>query len=642
MAVDRRAAENETGRKRSIVWSRARKGVDALLEHIDDPGWLIEQWPRIGAELENEAEAVLPALVESLDDPEWRRRTLAAQFLVRVACQRPEKVQDRAAVAKASDILTDGLRGENVDRCLWACLLLTEGVAPAEAKPRLRRLMDHPDERVRVCAAAALSTIDAGSAKLIQTLRRALRDERPGIVVVAAKVFARLGVHSAEPVEELAGALTNESDECVYPVLLALTELGPHARVALDAVRDFLNDRTRSPSLRGRAARTIGCIMRGSDDGLDALSRALSSNAWEVVVGAIEGVVESGRATAPMVERIEELLASEHEEVQIAAAQALGRIGPRAATSVPALVSRLNGRVSPRLGTALARALGGIGATAAPALLDIIRRHDAQAIPIASAAFAHMGSMGATALAEALKTETDEWARGAFVAVVRELGSEAGETVPVLATILADTEDEELVAMVVAAIDATGRAAMQAVPALVACVCKGSDELAFAAKRVLRNLGPEATQAVAAALAGLPADERERLEGFLPQADDGLERLFAKFDGVNDTLLWNFVYVADILIEREQVGLKPVGMTRMAEMLPERKKQGKVPADFKGQGRMLGIRIEKLETLLGFHFHDGTPGRSGELTREARALLDEVKAYLRAKAQRQRRVNGID
>ncbi len=642
MSAERRAGKSPTGRRTSIVWSGARKVVDEFLEHVHDPGWLIEQWPRIGVELENEAEAVLPALVESLDDPEWRRRTLAAQFLLRVACQRPEKAPDRAAVARASDILTDELRGEDVDRCLWACLLLTDGGAPAKAKPRLRRLMDHPDDRVRVCAAAALSTIDAGSATLIQTLRRALRDERPGVVLVAAKVFARLGVHSAEPVEELAGALANEYEECVYPILLALAELGPQAHVGLDAVRDFLSDRTRSLALRGRAARTIGCITRDSDAGLGVLSRALSSDAWEVVVGAIEGLVETGRATAPIVERIEGLLSSEHEEVQIAAALALGRLGPRAATSVPALVSRLKDRVSPGLGTALARTLGGIGPAAAPALLDIIRRHDVQAIPIASAAFAQMGSKGATALAEALKTETDEWVRAAFVALVRELGSEAGEAVPVLATILAETEDEELAAMVLAAIDATGRAAMQAVPALVAWVGKGSDELAFAARRVLRNLGPEATQAVEEALAGLPADERERLEGFLPQADDGLDRLFAKFDGVNDKLLWNFVYVADILIEHERAGLRPIGLRRMAEMLPERKQLGKVPADFKGKEGMLRLRIEKLEELLDFHFDDGVTGRAGVMTREARALLGEVKAYLRAKAQRQRRVNRID
>jgi HEAT repeat protein len=546
-------------------------------------------------------------------------------------------LQDRSAVARASDILTDGLRGEDVNRCLWACLLLTEGVAPAQAKPRLRRLMDHPDERVRVCAAAALSTIDAGSAKLIQTLRRALRDERPGIVLVAARVFARLGVHSAEPVEELAGALASESDDCVYPILLALAELGPQAHVALGVVADCMNDRKRAATLRGRAARTLGCITRGSDEGTAALMRALSSDSWQVVAGAVEGLTEGGRVTPQVVERIEELLLSEHEEVEIAAALALGRFGPSAATSVPALLRRLHGKLSPELGTALARALGDIGEAAAPALIDIIRRHDMQAIPIASAAFVHMGSKGAKALAEALRTETDEWVRAVLVALVRELGGEAGEAVPVLASILAEAEDEELAAMVLAAIDATGQAAMQAVPALVACACEGSDELAFAARRVLRNLGPEATGAVEATLAELPPGERNRLDDLRPQADELPDRLFAKFDGVSDKLLWNFVYVADILIEHGPVGLK-----RMAEMLPERKKQGKVPADFKGQSRMLGIRIGKLEQRLCFRFHDGIPGRAGELTPEARAVLVEVKAYLRAKAERRRRVNRID
>lgn len=637
MHAERRAAESHTGRRQNIVWSRARKVVDQLLKHIDDPSRLVEQWPRIGVALENEAEAVLPALVESLDDPDWRRCAFAAQYLLRVAHARPEKLQDRSAVARASDILTDGLRGEDVNRCLWACILLTEGVAPAQAKPRLRRLMDHPDERVRVCAAAALSTIDAGSAKLIQTLRRALRDERPGIVLVAAKVFARLGVHSAEPVEELAAALANGSDDCVCPILLALAELGPQAHVALGAVAACMNDRKRAATLRGRAARTLGCITRGSDEGTAALMRALSSDSWQVVAGAVEGLTEGNRATAQVVERIEELLLSEHEEVEIAAALALGRFGPSAATSVPALLRRLHGKLRPELGTALARALGDIGEAAAPALIDIIRRHDVQAIPIASAAFVHMGSKGATALAEALRTETGEWVRAVLVALVRELGSEAGEAVPVLATILAETEDEEMSAMVLAALDATGRAAMQAVPALVACAYEGSDELAFAAKRVLRNLGPEATPAVEEALAGLPADERQRLEGFLPQADDGLDRLFAKFDGVDDTLLWNFVYVADILIEHE-----PVGMKRMAEMLPERRKQGKVPAYFDGKGRMLRIRLKNLEELLGFPLQDGIPGRAGELTREARALLVEVKAYLHAKAERRWRINRID
>ncbi|NUQ12170.1 MAG: hypothetical protein HUU26_07590 [Gemmatimonadaceae bacterium] len=83
-------------------------------------------------------------------------------------------------------------------------------------------------------------------------------------------------------------------------------------------------------------------------------------------------------------------------------------------------------------------------------------------------------------------------------------------------------------------------------------------------------------------------------------------------------------------------------MNRIAEILTQRKQEGKVPADFMGQGRMLGLRIEKLEKLLDFRFRDGIPGRTGALTPEARALLVEVKAYLRAKAQRQRRVNRID
>ncbi|QOJ14159.1 MAG: HEAT repeat domain-containing protein [Planctomycetia bacterium] len=628
MSVDRDTTRTPRPAK-GIVWNDARRAVEEFLRHAQDSDALAEYLPRLAAEAERHGEAFFPPLIEALDHSETGCRLLAALLIVHTAEERPDLLDDRDALARATAVLTDGLRQETVDDRLRACVLLTGYKAPPAAVPLLKRMMDDPDERLRVCAAAALSLIDAGNAQLIQTLRHGLHSELPALVQVAAHAFARLGVHSAEPLGELIALLDSPDERYWYPALLALKQLGPSAAMTLGPLREFLADRRRPPSLRGFAAVAIGHVTRGSDGGIPALMGALSDAEPLVVNGAVDGLVEGGHASAMVVSRFAELIASPCEETRIAAARGLAAIGSRAAQAVPALAARVGKETNPRMIEVLARALGGAGTAAVPALTVILRGHDILVVPVVAAAFMNMGTEGIAALAATLRTESDAWTRVTLVAIVRELGASAASAVPALAGLLDETDDEELAACLIAAIHATGPGAAPAAPALVRCLVAGSDELASWCERALWSIGPDAAATVEAAIHAAQGDSRIRLENVLAGMRRDDDRRYIRFEQVEETDLQRFVLVADLFAEHG-----PLSLRAMEAMLRERTRSGLLAHDFSISASEIRLTLEKIEAHLGAPATDRGPGRKGGLTDEGRRLASEAKAFLQWKAKR--------
>ena len=190
------------------------------------------------------------------------------------------------------------------------------------------------------------------------------------------------------------------------------------------------------------------------------------------------------------------------------AATALGQIGPEAKAAVPALAQVLKDDDS-SIRTAAARALGNIGTAAVPALLKALQNDDARVRAasvtglgqISPNAVSALGEIGADAkaavpaLVAAFKDASNEL-RTTIVAVLKAIGPVA---VPILTRSLGDQENASGVRQGVAmALGTFGRQAKTAVPALEKALKDRGPYVRGAAADALGKIGPAAMHAVPA------------------------------------------------------------------------------------------------------------------------------------------------
>jgi hypothetical protein len=611
-----------------IVTRGARKAVDDFLRLVTSGDYL-ENLPWIGAAIRKQGEDVLPALTEALDHDSPRAAVLSACTILTIAAKTPYLLGDQRAIEKAMRIVTDSLQQGSVESRLWPCLLINYGSAPHAVLRFLQPLLQDSDHRLQICAAAAMSTIDAGNSDLIRILRRGARDSHPILALTATHALARLGLHSAEPIRELISALLDSEVSCKHCALMALTELGTAARIAVDPLRSFITDERQDASIRGAAATTLGSITSGSDQVIPFLFKILDSAEDEIIQGAIDGIVRIGVFTKEVALRIAALLSSDHEETRIAAALGLSAMGSAAAPALPVLLGRVQHERSDRMAAALADAIGAIGAAAVPFIIPLLREHDFSQLPILDAALSRMDSSAAAAFAQSLGGETDEWVLGAFVALIRCMGHKSAPVVPYLAARL-DPNDEELSAYLLAALQCTGPAAAPAIGAILLCVMKGSDELAAWGEQVLKNVSHEATPVIEAALATATGDtEKQRLKhalnGMQSKNDNGSQ----PFDDIKESLLRLAMHAIEILIEEG-----PQSSRSLASILRAREREGAMPQHLDISARHILDSIYTVENNLNLKLTTRTPGRKGVLTPQGRSLLPKLKEYLRMKDER--------
>ena len=80
-----------------------------------------------------------------------------------------------------------------------------------------------------------------------------------------------------------------------YYVLQGLEQIGENASGASAAVAATIMDET-SPAVRGQAAVTLGKIAADKDVAAGVLFDALGCKDWQVVLGAVNGLISLGKA----------------------------------------------------------------------------------------------------------------------------------------------------------------------------------------------------------------------------------------------------------------------------------------------------------------------------------------------------------
>ena len=621
-----------------LVSAKARKIVQEFLSIISSPDTVLDKLDDCAIRMERVAEEVVPALAEALDDKEGKKRIGAAWFLINMAGPRPDLTQEAGLARRAEEMLVAALESDEDGNRLFALTFLAGGVVPSSANAVLRELLGHANEQIRATAAAAFLGGDfaeeenaaMGRGDAVAILTRALRGDKETLVAIAARALIRQSLNEGLALQKLLGAFEKASAMGKYYILQGLEQIGENAGGASVAVAATIMDETMPTAVRGQAAVTLGKIAADKDVAAGVLFDALGCKDWEVVLGAVNGLISLGKAGQRLVARLTRLLSADDENLWGASALGVQAMPQQALEALPALIERLADVSDLEVCGAMIDAIVAIGEAAIPALTEVIRRGDARRIRWASVALVRMGEAAAQHLAEALGQERDAATRYAYVMLLRDMGWKAAPAVPALGRILDETDDEELAYLATAAIFVCGQAGAPAAPSLVRCLTTRSAETASAAERSLKLIGEPAVTALEQALKAAEGEAKRRIEETLKYFRPGEEKRFRHLEKIaRDDLLRLFVLVGTFL---ETEG--PAGWRKIAGAICHRIDFPRIDGTrFGVTANSIAQNVKDLSELLkpACPLIKSKKTRKSRLTADGSKLLREAKAYLRRK-----------
>jgi HEAT repeat protein len=336
-----------------------------------------------------------------------------------------------------------------------------------DPKKLLARLLDDvkqtKDVDRQVQAAMGLADFGSDAAPALPALLAALESKNEDLRLNSAIVLGKIGKASVAPLAELLD--TGDKDVRFYAIW-ALGWVGPEARDVAPTLIKAMADK--DDNIRRKAAYSLGRIAAspaktiavllaafkdGNEDVRQAASDALAKFGTEAVPGLITAltkgdarvrnqaalaVAEMGadaRDAAPM---LRELLLGKDNSNRHSYSHALAKLGK---TGVPALIEAFKDDRSDVQQAAM-QSLQEVGADAVPALVDAlsdkkveVRRMSAQVL----APLRVSDKMVVTALAYAVKNDTDEQVRLQCVNALQQLGISGKLASPALKEALADT-----------------------------------------------------------------------------------------------------------------------------------------------------------------------------------------------------------
>jgi HEAT repeat protein len=197
------------------------------------------------------------------------------------------------------------------------------GLMGAEAIPHLIVMLHHQDKYVRRNAVWALGKLGSAASSAVPNLCHALRDADPRVASGAAQALGSLGVEANEAIPALTEAMRGTNIVLCRLASKALSMIGPAALPSLMA-----HLRHRDPFVRGEAALAIGWM---GTSGLPAVAGLVECLRMGQPDNLDTAMLIAHNGAAPIAPPTPE------DNSRMFAAQALGRIGPFAAHSVPAL-----------------------------------------------------------------------------------------------------------------------------------------------------------------------------------------------------------------------------------------------------------------------------------------------------------------
>jgi HEAT repeat protein len=475
--------------------------VAALTALLQDPSTAVQTAAAkaLGA-LKKVAAPAVPSLIPLLTDPSDQVRQTAAEAIGRIGTLPEETTPD----------LVEGLaHADNVVRAQTAEALGTIGTPAADAVPALVEALGDPNDRVRVKTAEALGKIGPAAAPAVPALVRALGDEDNLVRVRAADALGEIGPEAGAAIPALAELLGHGNPHVRAGAARALGRIGPAADQALPGLLALARDE--DGEVRAQAVFAVGAVERLTEAPGRVLLDALRDSDPQVRSAAVAAlakhpeVPEAGRAVA-------ELLGDSNAEVRAEVARALAPLAGPGQEVIDGLC-RLLQDDDPAVQVAAAQALGKLGpdaAAAGPFLLHAVKAGEAAVREQALRAVVLIQpAEAAQAFAAGLKDAAEEVRKLASAGLMKAKVIPA-DIVPDLVEALRDPEIQ-VRSNAAHALARLREVPPQAVPLLVECTNDLDDGLRMNAVLALKAASPEAAGDVAARLLDDPTF-RIRLE----------------------------------------------------------------------------------------------------------------------------------
>jgi len=274
-------------------------------------------------------ESVMPVLTRALDDEEEGVRYFAILAL--------GKIGDRAApaVPRLCELMAErdsGLASTVIPEALGKIIgrnLRRYSGSVRSIEDAAGGYVDPVAEKEHVTEKEVDLAVDALSAALEPPANERLAES-------VTKALAQIGPRAKSAAGVLRKALGHTSPRVRANAAMAIEYIGPAAKAALpDLVRALGDDEY---DVRDSVVRALYGVARGSAEITPHLAAALEDEDWRVRRLAALALAESDQEAVGL---LIPLLASTNAGEAASAAMALGRIGPRASASVPALVEAL-------------------------------------------------------------------------------------------------------------------------------------------------------------------------------------------------------------------------------------------------------------------------------------------------------------
>jgi HEAT repeat protein len=408
-----------------------KQTIPVLLESVADPrdytrGSVIWLLGRVGAG----DDRVVVALLQTLrSDERLDARASAARTLVKVS-PRAGQVIDALIAAFRQD--------KSADVRIAAAQALAQIGPPARAAVpvMIAAIKEEPHPLAREAAIQTLSLI-GGDESVAPALVAALREERNSVArAAAAGALGKISGHSPGAKEALAAALHDKSPAVRLEAAEALSKVDPQSRRGIDILIELLKN---GDDIVGpQAAAALGRLGPAAKSAVPALIQALPSvQPRSLVKKTAEGAVSLWPAPEEDDQR---------RSLVLAAASALGKMGPAANDAIPKLIEALKRR-DWLVGTAMdaLHDLGPVARDAIPALTEELKNPDIQfgwlRMKAARALYAIDGKSEVylQVLVQGLK---DKNVRASAAWELARIGPAARSAVPLLRAALNDEESD--------------------------------------------------------------------------------------------------------------------------------------------------------------------------------------------------------
>lgn len=460
----------------------------------------------------------------------------------------------------------------------------------------------------------------------LHELERGVSSDIGFICGIAGQAMVAIGMADAA-VSRMANALREAPPAQRYTIISVLARMHDAGASAAESLARIVEDRRNDDALRGHAAYGLASVVGNNAEGSDRVASIFDAGPENVRQGVLQGMAECGVIPAWAKEKVDMALSAEDEVTRWSAMKAIaGADAESAAFFVGSLFIVAADTQSIAELSACAEALARAQEASIEGLVGIIQSEDVRRLPVVAMALVLLGKHGATVLRRAADVALGE-CRTVLPLILRDMGKGAVEALlPVVSSWVNDSEYGELADVAVKILGEWGVHATPAIPALVQCVARGEEEVAFLARRVLLGFGALAAQEVERFCKAATPDEGERLRKALGQSPvasaRSVEAEFLRFMDMDRTVLRTFVWIADEMAQER------MSFRTLQVLLEAKQVAGEIPGDIQLGYRTLDERARAAEQILKESLFAWRPNAKTALLPNGKLVADRVRRFL--------------